>query len=330
MSTLAIPIERERRWLVTSIDLEMVEKLRQGLKALNRLKFPLGGPTVAAKHEIVQGYFDVQSSNCFRVRIKDGVNASQTKKTGSGESRLEQEVSTDLATTQLFLDQSQYKVIKTRIEIDGWELDLCHGPLEGIIVLEFEAKAGESFPPLPDWIVSAIDVTDSLTNLHLARLAYEIENETSQNVRLSLKPQLPRISPVGIENGRLVEEIAGAFADRVHRGVSIALVNLLLSQIGISDSKDDADAKKRYETLFHRVRHSFEEAVEIQAIAEEKKAIVIDRGFVRNQADDPLNLYLVRSELLFRENQPVVIYGTTWEEKCNSAFSQVAQFLTTL
>ena len=330
MSTLAIPIERERRWLVTSIDLEMVEKLRQGLKALNRLKFPLGGPTVAAKHEIVQGYFDVQSSNCFRVRIKDGVNASQTKKTGSGESRLEQEVSTDLATTQLFLDQSQYKVIKTRIEIDGWELDLCHGPLEGIIVLEFEAKAGESFPPLPDWIVSAIDVTDSLTNLHLARLAYEIENETSQNVRLSLKPQLPRISPVGIENGRLVEEIAGAFDDRVLRTPSSKVVSILLSQIGICDSQEDAEAKKRFEELFHRVRLSFEEASEIQAVAEGKKAIVEDSEFVTNQVNDPLSLYLVPTKLLFRENRRTAIYGTTWQEKCDSAFAQVAQFLNTL
>ncbi len=330
MSQPVIPIERERRWLVTEMNREAFETRRQRVMSHSRFVHPMGGPNGAPKIEIVQGYFDVQSANCFRVRIKDGVNASQTKKTGSGESRPEHEVSTDLATTQLLIERSEYKVYKTRHELDGWELDFCHGPLEGIVVLEFEAKSDEPFPPLPDWVVSAIDVTDSLTNLHLARLAYEIEHETSQNFRLLRTQLLPKIIPAGIECSRLSEEIARTFVDQVFRGASLALVNVLLSQIGICDSKDDTDTKKRYETLFHRVLYSFEEAVEIQASAEGKKAIVVDHGFIRNQANDQLSLFLVPKKLLFRENRPVVIYGTTWEEKCDSAFSQVAHFLTTL
>jgi len=41
-------------------------------------------------------------------------------------------------------------------------------------MLEFEARGNEEIPPLPKWITDAIDVTDDLTNLHLARMAKEI------------------------------------------------------------------------------------------------------------------------------------------------------------
>jgi len=255
------PIERERRWLVKDFDRGVLESFG-----------------VIRKY-IRQGYFDVLGERSFRVRIIDGKKAVVTLKTGSGEYRTEREHEINLEAANVMFDATTYVVGKTRYVIDGWELDLFDGSLQGIVVLEYEAHGDEPIPELPSWIHDAIDVTDSLTNLHLARMAKEISGDVNEHVSRYLEPKLPKIVLTGgpcSGKSTLMREIMEKYGDRVHCVPEVATI--LIAQVGIlPDAKDEAH-NARFQKILYRVQRSFEEAAELQAIKDGKQVIILDRG----------------------------------------------------
>ncbi len=247
-------IERERRYLVRAFDQSVLDK--------------------PSRH-IRQGYFDVLGERSFRVRVLDAMEAVVTLKTGTGESRLEHELPLNLDAAELMLTVTPYALDKKRRKIDGWDFDVFEGPLSGIVLAEYETHGDEAAPALPPWITDAIDVTDSLTNLHLARLAREISGDATDAVRAHLAPRLPKIVLTGgpcSGKSAMMAEIALAYGAVLHCVPEVATI--LIAQVGISPSTPG------FQSIVYRVQRSFEEAAELQAIADGKRAVLLDRGTV--------------------------------------------------
>jgi CYTH domain-containing protein len=141
--------EIERRFLVTSIDPDI-------------RRFP--------SRRIQQGYFETPPYFSLRVRISDDVKAEITRKDGIGIQRTEATLPTDLATAEFLLASCTDVLDKARYLRDGWEVDFYEGPLAGLVIAEFESPdAAEA--ELPPWIQAAREVTDTVSNRVLARLA---------------------------------------------------------------------------------------------------------------------------------------------------------------
>lgn len=256
------PMERERRWLVKLFDLEVLKHRKM--------------------REITQGYFDVLGERSFRVRVlkdQNGEEAVVTLKEGMGEVRTEREEPIELPAARIMLDATSFRVEKRRYYIEGWELDIFEGPLDGIVLLEYESKGDEPFPELPSWIHDAIDVTDSLTNLHLARMAKELSGDVEVQVARFLEPKLLKIVLTGgpcSGKSTLMREIEETYGDYVHCVPEVATI--LISQVGIHPDANDEEHNARFQKILYRVQRSFEEAAELQALKDGKKAIVLDRG----------------------------------------------------
>lgn len=256
------PIERERRWIVRDYDPKALIDRKQC--------------------QITQGYFEVLGERSCRIRLmrdSDGERAVVTVKEGTGEIRTEREEPENLVNARLMLEVTSYRVEKRRYYINGWELDIFEGPLAGIVVLEYEAKGDEPIPPLPEWIYDAIDVTDSLTNLHLARMAKEISGDVNEHVSRYLEPRLPKIVLTGgpcSGKSTLMREIIEKYGDRVHCVPEVATI--LIAQVGIRPDINDEVHNARFQKILYRVQRSFEEAAELQAMKDGKCAIILDRG----------------------------------------------------
>lgn len=259
------PIERERRWLVRDYDRKYVFR------------------TEVIHMHIQQGYFDVLGERSFRVRViglGEDKHAVITLKEGSGEIRTERELPIDLAAAELMLESTPYQIEKDRARFfDGWELDSFGGTLNGITLLEYEAHGDEPIPPLPAWIHDAIDVTDSLTNLHLARMAKEICGDANEHVSRYLEPKLSKIVLTGgpcSGKSTFMRDVVEKYGHLVHCVPEVA--SILIAQVGILPSMTDANHNDRFQQILYRVQRSFEEAAELQAIKDGKEVIILDRG----------------------------------------------------
>lgn len=264
-------IEIERRWVVLALDPDA-------------LRHP-------SKH-LVQGYFDGTGGSTLRVRIINHGEAVLTKKVGEGIERVEKEREVDLETGKFILDAAQHRVSKSRrcIHFDGrvWELDEFDGVLKGLVIVECECDSKEEAESLqlPPWVRDAIEVTESLTNYHLALLSSRLRGvELDRPVREYLpKQRLPRVVLTGgpcSGKSTVLEAIRHELGDQVHCVPEVA--SILISQVGV---KPDADPVKmsRFQRTLGAVQRLFEDASEQQAIDDGKKLVVLDRGLLDNAA----------------------------------------------
>src|SRR5689334_17279213 len=87
---------------------------------------------------IEQGYFE---GTDMRVRITDDKSAELTRKTGKGRARKERNLrNLDLTAARFLFDALRYKLTKRRHLKKGWEVDYFQGPLQGLVIAEFETK----------------------------------------------------------------------------------------------------------------------------------------------------------------------------------------------
>jgi len=163
-------IENEVRFLVTKMNLRAI----WGLPGWH----------------IRQGYFDLLNPNKhLRVRIINDERAFLGTKEGTGHSRQEEEMPIDIEAANFLFKQCSSFIEKTRIfpryHVQGgtWTIDFFKKPLEGLKIAEFEHHMERDKVKLPSWIQEAKDITDSISNVHLARLATELR-ETGQTKRL--------------------------------------------------------------------------------------------------------------------------------------------------
>ncbi len=264
---MEVPFEIEERFLVHEADRAVYRRgdrvdIRQGY-------FPQHTPDTSAR---------------IRIRKHGGkTEAFLTVKTGRGRVRNEQESPIhDLELAHQLLNLCPLQLMKTRyVTDDGWEIDELHGPLEGIILAEKEIDDPDEVVVLPEWITRATNVTDSITNLHLAVLAHHRKDASDPRPILEhLVPNVPMIVLTGGPGSgktTLMKASVERFGDQVHGVPEVA--SILIAQLGILPPSDlDSIDYLRFQRTLYRVQREFEALAQMQARRDGKQAVLLDRG----------------------------------------------------
>ncbi len=257
--------EFERRWIVLSLDPDIA-------------RYP--------SKEIEQGYFDGQAD--MRVRITDGSTAVITRKTGKGRVRTERNRGVSLGTGRFLLDSTGHRLEKRRHLRDGWEIDYFHGPLSGLVLAEIEKPTVAELDKvrLPIWIHSAIEVTGSLTNRMLARIAYDLRGETPTGpVRDLIVKDVPKIVLTGgpcSGKSSVMTALRTEFGDLLHCVPEVATI--VIEQVGVKPPVDDRMGMKSFQRTIYRVQLGFERGSNQQALRDGRSALLLDRGTVDGAA----------------------------------------------
>jgi len=213
--------------------------------------------------DIEQGY--LASPPGFRVRIINGSATEITHKTGRGTVRGEfkNHDAPPSAIRFLFKHACAHRLAKGCYSRDSWRIDFFKPPLEGIILAEIEFRSVNDIPPnleLPTWIGKGFDVTDSLTNHHLARLATLLENTTAKAVDIVLKRLKNKILKIVITGGpgsgkSEILEIIRKRYPQLHCVSETATI--IIEKVGLTPGGDDVNSIRFQETVY-RVQTIFE------------------------------------------------------------------------
>lgn len=250
--------EFERRFLVIAID----PKIQR-----------------APSKRLERGYFE---GTDMRVRIVDDKNAELTRKSGRGRIRKDRNRRIDVSDARFLFDALRYKLTKRRYLKQGWEVDYFEGPLTGLVLAEFETRSPDDEVKLPPWIHSAIEVTESLSNQHLARIAYDLSDEDPDRwIRELLPRELPRIVLTGgpcSGKSSVMAAIKAEFKDMLHCIPEVATI--VIEQVGAKPPFGDTLAMKAFQRTIYRVQLGFEKVSNRQAIRDGRKALLLDRGTI--------------------------------------------------
>lgn len=252
--------EIERRWVVQSFDPDV---LRQQYA-----------------RSIRQGYIDkdlrVRLTRTFWEGEVEDEFAELTRKDGRGLVRSEVTVSLSPAAADFLLESTKYVIEKTRYTVGRWELDVFHGKLSGLVVLEYEANSVEEARglTLPSFIHAATEVTEALTNRQLAKAAYFLDESPLEPVRDLVTRSMPaRIVLTGAPcsgKSSALRELRNE--PSLHTVPETATI--LMGQIQVMPSI----GRMNFQNTIRKVQTSFEEAALKQASLDKKKAVVYDRG----------------------------------------------------
>jgi CYTH domain-containing protein/predicted ATPase len=258
--------EFERRWLVRDID----PSTRRS-------------PSLF----IEQAYLD--RTRDLRVRIVDGKEAILARKTGRGRARIEKPKRAPLDVGRFLAESTPYVIRKRRYLRDGWEVDYFEGPLSGLIIAEREKKslAALAKVKLPPWIRDAVEVTDTITNRLLARIAYDLtcEGTTDRPIHEYLPKKVRSIVLTGGPcSGKstlmdLFREEHGAVLHCVPETATI-----VIDSVGVKPPVGDPIGMRAFQRTIYRIQHSFEKASHSQAFKDGKAALLLDRGTVDGAA----------------------------------------------
>ncbi|HTM67679.1 MAG TPA: AAA family ATPase [Candidatus Binatia bacterium] len=232
---------------------------------------------------IEQGYVE---GTDMRVRIVDGETAEFTRKSGKGRARKERNLAVDIEEARFLFDAVRYKLTKRRYLRKGWEIDYFQGPLDGLVLAEFETRSPDDEVTLPSWIRSAIEVTESLSNQHLARMAYDLADAGSDRpVREMLPRELPRIVLTGgpcSGKSSVMAALREEFKDVLHCIPEVATI--VIDQVGAKPPVGDTMAMRAFQQTIYRVQLGFEKVSNRQAIRDGRSALLLDRGTVDGAA----------------------------------------------
>ena len=253
--------EIERRFLVQSLAKDM--------------------PKPSRKINIEQGYFEMADiGRSFRVRICDGENGYITMKTSKGFIREELQHSVDIKFAKLLMEGCHHKLNKTRWLINGWEIDRYWTPLEGVIIAERELKSADEKLVLPRWLKGVIEVTETLTNHHLARLATDLKGAdvvAMPYLSSHILNMIPRIVLTGGPCSGKSTIIESIKKDRPDIHCVPEMATIVIGQFGITPSKDVVK-NRHFQKAVYRAQRIFEATSNQFAISDNKKAILFDRG----------------------------------------------------
>lgn len=253
--------EIERRFLVRALD--------------------AGMPAPERKIRIQQGYFEtLDIGKSFRVRICDDSTAYLTMKTGKGFIREELQCSVDLEFARALMETCSHRLNKERWVINGWEIDIYEPPLKGIVIAERELASPDEDVTLPPWLKGVIEVTDTLTNHHLARLATDLSGTDVMAMPYLSKQVFGTIPRIVLTGGpcsgksTMIDIIKKERPD-IHCVPEMATV--VISHFGIMPSRD-AVRNRHFQRAIYRAQRIFEATSTQFAVSEGKRAVLFDRG----------------------------------------------------
>lgn len=253
--------ELERRWIIKPTDRRY-----------------LGGTPV----HIQQGYFDRPHDDTLRVRIMDGERAKLANKTGVGEARGEDEVDIALEPARWLYRRCNWFVEKQRYHFGCWEIDAFRGPLEGLVIAEYERQADEPRDiEIPDWFGVATEVTETVDNFRLARMAYDLSQLASDRPiqEILLAKRVPTFVLTGgpcSGKSTALEAIRAEMGAEIHTVPEVATI--LIAQLGFIPNPAKAEDDVAFQRALARIQLDFEALAMRQAVAAGKRGIVLDRG----------------------------------------------------
>lgn len=252
----------------------------------NERRFLLNGfpliDTMVRATDIKQGYIELpSSSDSFRARILGGKSSVLTLKVGKGVSRKENEEKVSMDMGLGILEKSHHRITKLRITCQGWEIDIFGGVLAGIILAEKEMKDPEEVLVIPSWLAPVIvrEVTDSLTNLHLARLASDLEG-TNSSALIHLEAQSEKIKKIVLTGGpcsgkSTIMELLKKEYPNFHFVPEVATI--IIHQLGILPGSDVL-SQNRFQRAIYRTQKLFEATSAQYATSHNMDALILDRG----------------------------------------------------
>jgi len=234
------------------------------------------------RSDIIQGYFDLDhQTRTFRVRIVDDCQAWDTFKDGFGRTREEAEYKIPLSIARAQMKFCSHFLEKTRFysifDSPGiaWIIDIYKPPLVGLIIAEAEFSDGIHDVDLPPWLYNATEVTNSISNIHLARAASQLRSNPGRPLDSMLSARkLPKIAIVGGPGSGK----SGVMDILKKEFIDIQFVpeaaTILIKKIGINPSLPG------FNSTLYRMQCLFEATSEEQAMVYKKIALVTDRGTV--------------------------------------------------
>lgn len=252
--------EHERRFLVTAIDPDIVRERHDFLR---------------------QGYLDSSPEKELRVRIINDVESLLSTKVGIGISRPEVPHPTDLGTANFLFDNCRDTLTKIRYYRDGWEVDYYQGPLEGLVIAEFEMADPSVAVTLPPWIPRAVEVTHSITNRHLARMAsclrgQKIDRPVREYLTRRVRHAVLTSGPCGGKTTimDLFRERYGAWMQCVPE-----VATLIMGNVGIvPPPRGEIMQQNSFQRMLYNIQLELEDVSDLQAYREGKTLLLMDRG----------------------------------------------------
>lgn len=262
------------------------------VKAENQDKIPFWQLPPRTILDIYQGYFDIPFEMIsLRIRITNNKDGVLTLKRGRG--MLREEINSPIASNEtawLLFESSSFQLFKRRYVIDGWEIDKFKADLKGIVIAEKEFKSLEEAEKkliLPPWLEGAIEVTNNLTNLHLARISTVLYGRPIPEVISVLgayaSAKIPKIvitGPPASGKSGIIKELTGQMPDVQFVPETASIV---LSQLNINPGTA-AVSQRQFQQTIYKVQNVFEATSAQFAIGSGKKAVVFDRGTVDGAA----------------------------------------------
>ncbi len=274
-------VEIERRFLV---------------QQTNRTKPP--DHLIKTELRIEQGYISVGGDVVSRIRHTVdphyGPTYIYTIKSGKGRQRYEEEQ--EVANHQLgasLLANCQWRIKKRRVvTTDGWEIDYFEGPLQELILAEKELDHPDQPVTKPDYIAKWVEVTDSITNLHLAQFAATINHLDQPLIlhQMILPKKTKRVVLTGgpcCGKSELMKIIRQHYGGKVHCVPEVATI--LINQVGVKPSKDDY-LNGHFQRAIAAIQRQFENVSDTVACIDGVDLMVTDRGVldIGGYLSDPL------------------------------------------
>ena len=231
---------------------------------------------------IKQGYFEpFDLPTSFRVRITNASRAEITIKKGWARIRNEEQHKIGFELAKELLSLCRPWLEKYRVFQKGWEIDFFLPPLNGIVLAEQEVKHLSEFQPLPSWIGEGIDITDTLTNLHFAKMATLLRGTDISATELVLSKLRKRVKKIVITgppgSGK---STAIKILNKELKGTARCIpevASILIGQCGITPGNNRVTARRFQETLYP-IQHIFECTSAEIASDEGEIALICDRG----------------------------------------------------
>lgn len=259
-------VEIERRWLI---------------RRLNKKRLP----RILHQEKIKDGYVEVSHPHQIsRIRIADGQKAVMTFKSGVGISRKQSEHPVnDLCLAQWLMRQCDHSLKKVRHHLEGgWELNFFRPPLRGLILLELEGrlKAVQKVT-LPDW-AEGEEVTDSLTNLHLARMTSDLKGPYRSELRLIYRELLRKIPAIVLAGGPASgkDGVIDALKPEFSKVLFVPEVaSIVIGQLGITTDETELSNARRQRAIY-QTQAVFEASSADFAARRRYEGVVFNRGTI--------------------------------------------------
>lgn len=259
--------EKERRWIV--------------------LEHDEAGTRACPQRNIVQAY--IEGPETVRVRVEEDAIAEMTIKSGDGQDRVEENMPIDVNAARFLLRGSDLQIAKRRHLREGWEIDYFAGPLNGLVMAEIEKPTGAELAAveLPPWITQGMEVTDRITNHHLAQLSRDLRDADyggpiSNLITTADIPGIVFTGGPGSGKSTGMDALQAEFPDLLQCVPETATI--IIGKVGARPPFGDRLGMLRYQRTIYRVQIGFELVSRIQAKIEGRSTLLMDRGTVDSAA----------------------------------------------